>query len=335
MKIVFSFFVLFSSLLFGVDQEITPYKYTDQLPAYEAPASSTFTLHRNETSAPNITYYLSKPQSESFPILIFLGGSSNKDNASSIIHVHRYFLKEILDLNIALITVEQWGVDSHQIDKEEFIQHYTRSQRLQDHQTVIDHLKTHPIAGWNGKFIFLGVSEGGPIATHLTEDYNSDTLATILWSGAGDMPWREELWAFMQNLLKENPKCPHQVFLNECLSCSKVFTNRCDYDQLMNHTLLYSDTENDFLNMTYLYHADALNFPTPDYQKLSKPLLVVSGALDSCIESSDLFVLNAQEYGVDVTYMRIADMDHYVRKRPDITQATFDWLKKQLHPFNQ
>jgi len=31
-----------------------------------------------------------------------------------------------------------------------------------------------------------------------------------------------------------------------------------------------------------------------------------------------------------VTYFRIPDMDHYVRKSPDIIEQSFTWLKEQL-----
>ena len=48
--------------------------------------------------------------------------------------------------------------------------------------------------------------------------------------------------------------------------------------------------------------------------KNQTPYLVVAGVKDSIIDSSDAFVRRAKEVGVPVTYMRISDMDHYVRK---------------------
>ena len=51
---------------------------------------------------------------------------------------------------------------------------------------VINHLLKDPPKGWSGKFIFVGVSEGGPLVTALTAEYADITLATINWSGAGD-----------------------------------------------------------------------------------------------------------------------------------------------------
>lgn len=90
------------------------------------------------------------------------------------------------------------------------------------------------------------------------------------------------------------------------------------------------NSDQDFFGMTYKYHADALNYPQPLYHRIKTPFLVITGALDSLIQSSDDFVEKAREAGVEVTYMRIHDMDHYVRKRPDIIAKSFEWLGKQL-----
>lgn len=102
-----------------------------------------------------------------------------EDDITSIIHFHRYFLKEFLDLGVGVITIEQQVIDGNHVKKTEFMQPYTRSNRLSDHRTVIEHLKKHPPQGWNGKLPFLGVSEGGTIVTTLTTDYSELTLATI------------------------------------------------------------------------------------------------------------------------------------------------------------
>ncbi|ETZ04732.1 hypothetical protein [Holospora undulata] len=125
-----------------------------------------------------------------------MSGSSLEDDITSIIHFHRYVLKEFLDLGVGVVTIEQQYVVGNQINVLEFIEHYTRYNRLSDHRTVIEYLKKHPPKGWNGKLIFLGVSEGGPIVTALTTDYSSDARATRNWSGAGDWSWRDKLWTF-------------------------------------------------------------------------------------------------------------------------------------------
>lgn len=96
-------------------------------------------------------------------------------------------------------------------------------------------------------------------------------------------------------------------------------------------TIILNPTSNGyFLGMTYKYHSDAILYPKIDYTKIRTPFLVVAGAKDSIIHSSDAFVEKAKNSGVNVTYLRIEDMDHYVRKRPEIIDQTFEWLKSQL-----
>ena len=314
--------------------EITPYKYKDneQMPGYNIPPSSRFTTKRVDANAPDIVYYVSKPQGNDYPIVIMCGGSTGgPGDITSIIHFHRYFLKELRDdLELGVVTVEQWGVDGNKVDAAEFMKHYTRSQRLKDHQTVIKHLISNPPVGWNIKFVFFGVSEGGPLVTTLTEDHSAMTLATINWSGAGDWSWREELWAFCQVLLKANPDCQHQKKLCDCPICSGLMTSRQSYDGVMNEMLKNPTSEKNLMNMTYLYHADALRYPLPHYEKIKTPLLVVTGAQDSFVPSSDAFVQKAKEASAPVTYLRVEDMDHYVRKRPDVIKESFDWLRKYM-----
>lgn len=311
-------------------EEITPYKFTDSIPFYDIPVSSRFMTKSLDVISPAVIYYFSAPKSDSFPIAIVCGGSSNKENIQSIIHVHRYLLQEFLDLDVGVVTVEQHGVDGNKVDANEFMDQYTRSNRLNDHQTVINHLKMNPPKGWNGKLVFLGVSEGGPIVTSLTTQYSDSTIATINWSGAGDWSWREELWVFSQKLLLETPECPHHVKLSDCSICFESITTRERYDACMDAIACDPRSDQYFLGMTYKYHADAMLYPDPDYKKIRTPFLVVAGVNDTIINSSDAFVEKAKNAGANITYLRVEDMDHYVRKRPDIINQSLEWLQKQL-----
>lgn len=339
--------IIISLLCFGPNtaicssEEITPYKYSDLeakegFPSYIIPKSSRHAIKRHQPDAPDIIFYYSKPKQAQFPIIIFCTGSTSRDSIPSVIHVHRYFLKELLDLGAGVITLEQWGVDGSHINADEFMRHYTISQRLIDHKTTIEYLLKNPPIGWNGKFIFVGVSEGGPIVTSLTTKYPDITLATVNWSGAGDWNWREELWAFfiLEDIKNDIPWYikirsklpswfPFSVHIN-------LPTNREEYDKIMDQTIINPTTDKEFMGMTYKYHADSLQAPRVEYNKITTPYLVVSGAKDTIIQSSDEFVEKAKNQGADITYLRIPDMDHYVRKRPDVLQKSFDWLKKIL-----
>ena len=317
---------LFISLMFVYachGDEITPYKFTDSFPDYEIPATSRY-------QAADVIYYFSPPKADTYPIAIVCGGSSREGDIHSIIHFHRYFLKEFLDLFAGVITVEQRGIDGNRVDVKEFMEHYTRSNRLKSHQVVIESLKANPPIGWNGKFLFLGVSEGGPLVNSLTAQYGDSTLATINWSGAGDYSWREELWFFLQKLRIDNPECPHQVKLGDCDVCLEPIISEDRYDAFMDAIMLDPTAVRYFLGMTYKYHADAMLYPKVDYKKIRTPFLVVAGTEDTMIQSSDAFVEKAKNSGADITYMRVEGMDHYVRKRPDVIDQSFRWLRSQL-----
>lgn len=302
-------------------ESITPYKFTssDQLPSYTIPQSARFTAPRLHPQEPPIVYYFSKPTTEEFPIALICTGSSSEDSISSVIHFHRYFLQEFMDMGIGVITVEQWGVDGDSIDRLEFMKHYTRSQRLNDHIQAVESITAHPPAGWNGQFIFLGVSEGGPLVLSLTERYQHCCRATINWCGAGAWSWREELWAFIEAIRKNAPELDGEL----CLT-------RSEFDELMDTTVVNPTTNQKFMGMTYRYHSDALTYPCVDYAKLRTPVLVVAGAKDSIIQSCDQFIAQAESDGANITYLRVDDMDHYIRQRPDIIKQSFDWLQKTL-----
>jgi len=323
-------------------EEITPYKYSNQegekgLSAYQIPASSRFVLKRPNNS--ELIYYLSKPQRQSFPIAILCGGSSSKNDICSIIHFHRYFLKEFLDLGSAVLTIEQQGVDGDVIHVDEFMEHYTRSARLMDHKQVIEYITSNSPKGWNGKFILLGASEGGPLVTSLTISYSEKILATINWSGAGDWSWRDELWFFIKDLERNIPwyfkwYLKMRMILPKWMSSSVDFYvphSREEYDGVMDEAIQDPVTSKEFMGMTYKYHADALKkYPKHEYDKLKTPFLVVAGTQDSIIQSCDLFVQKAKNSGASITYMRIQDMDHYIRHRPEVIEQSFKWLKEYL-----
>lgn len=338
-QLLFILCICFSSFAISAT-EITPHKYTDTEmknggPQYNIPSSSRFTTKRIGAESTDIIYYFSNPSKDKFSIAILVGGSSLEDDITSIIHFHRYFLKEFLDLGVGLITVEQQGVDGNKINKTKFMKHYTRSNRLIDHRAVIEHLKRHPPLGWNGKLIFLGVSEGGPIVTTLTTDYRDLTLATINWSGAKGYSWRDELWIFMQDMIKNTPwyiKLRAQLPSWMPYSLNLYFPkSRKDYEQAMDETIKNPTVHLKLAGMTYKYHHDALIiYPKPAYEKIKTSYLVVTGLKDTIIDSSDAFVRQAKEAGAPITYMRISNMDHYVRKKQDVINDSFDWLKKQL-----
>lgn len=315
------------------EQKITPYKFNsyeeiDQL--YAIPDSSRFTISRPCSGSPDLIYYLSKPVSHSYPIAILCEGSSNPSNLSSVIHFHRYFLEEFLDLECAVLTLEQWGIDGQEISENEFIEHYTRSQRLEDHDSLIQHLINNPTPGWNGQFVLFGVSEGGPLVTSLSEKYGSLLASTINLSGAGDFPWIDELWIFIEKLKTKNPNCPHSVPLSTCPSCMDLIGTKEKYNLLMKAILENPSTDEFFMGMTYKYHADAMAYQPFNLDKINTPFLVVAGDQDPAIDSFDSFASKMKRTNAYFSYHKIEGMDYYVRKRPDVLAQVFDWLSMHM-----
>ena len=316
--------------------EVTPYKFDDYEEClksdYVIPPSSRFIAPRSQEDAPEIVYYLSKPHHVStFPIAILCGGSTSAGQVASIIHFHRYLLAEFLQLPAAVITVEMWGIDGPAVDEKVFMEHYTRSQRLHDHQDLIYHLIASPPKGWNGRLILLGVSEGGPLVISLAQEYAHLLEATVNWVGAGDQNWQEELWNFIKDLRKNLPwryklldMIPSWIY---DFGVPKKYEKYC---HIMQGTLSDSTAKKSFLGMTYKYHADALTYPQVDYACLTTPFLSVIGSLDPMIVSADMFAQKALEAGVPLTYMRIEGMDHSIRRRLEVVAQSFDWLREQL-----
>lgn len=279
-----------------------------------------YSIKRSDVSGPDINYYLSRPATSSYPIVVLVGGSTDKDHLASIAEFHRYFWNDISQTNLGVISVEPWGINGDKISPDEFMAHYTRTQILHNYQQVIDHIKKYPPIGWNGRLALLGVSEGGTIVIELNENKSNNILATVIWSGASDWTWQDELWVDMQPICKSMPT------LNDC----KYLLTRAKYDLKMDEILKNLTPNKYFFNMTYMYMADALIFNTPDYKNIHGSLLMVSGTKDTLIQSSDDFYKKATANGVDVTYWRIEGMDHYIRKRPDLITNSFIWLKNYL-----
>lgn len=298
--------------------------------SYDIPSSIRFTLDREGSSSPLVYYFGQPDPPDSYPILFLCEGSSSKGALKSVFWFREYFSEKIQPLHVGYLTVEQWGIDGNTIDEKEFWNHYTRSQRLDDHLKVIKDLESHPPQGWNGKLIFIGVSEGGPLVTDLSTIY-PHTLATINWVGAGDWSWDDELWQFFEHW-KQNS---FWIRLYDAVPrwlpfSSDIPQTRPEFDALVDHIISNPTPDQWMGGMTYFYHADAFLKPPIDYHKIRSPFLVVKGTTDSDIESCDQFVQKALEVGAPITYFRIEGMDHWLRKRPDVIDQSFDWLKIQM-----
>ncbi len=300
---------------------------------FSIPPKARHTMPRLFANEPDIVYYFSRPKNvETFPIVLLLGGSYNRQTLSSIFHLHRYFLQECMDLGLAIVSLEQWGVDGKNVNVDTFMEHYTRSRRLEDYQIAIKHFLAHPPAGWNGKFILFGISEGGPLVTRITEEFSDYITATINWAGAEALSWRDEFWICLQDVRRSFTWWQSALdALGQWIPFFEhVPETREEYDALMNKIVKNPTAHKEFLKITYLYHADACQYPVPRYKKIKVPFLVAIGGLDPEIESFDQFVKSAQEATCPLTLIRVADCNHFVRRNPYIVTKTFEWLEEQL-----
>lgn len=288
-------------------------------------------LEREESFSP-IVYYFSSPNavSKPYPIFIICDGSESKGSERSILLVRNFFEEHVRSLDLGYLALEKCGIDGNEIDKTEFWNRYTRSQRLKDHIQVIRHFEENPPAGWNGQFIFAGVSEGGPLVTDLSI-ICPNTIATINWSGAGDWSWADELWQFFEHWKKNSFWIRMYDALPRWLPFSSdIPSTRPEFDALVQEIIANPTTDLWMGGMTYLYHADAFQKSPIDYAEIRTPFLVVAGAEDSIIESCDQFVQKGLDAGAPITYFHVDGMDHYIRKRPDVIDKSFDWLQEQI-----
>lgn len=179
---------------------------------------------------------------------------------------------------------------------------------------MIQQIETDPPKGWNGKFVLIGVSEGGPLVTDLSI-LCPNVIATVNWVGAGDWTWADQLWHFFEKLGQRPSDMPH---------------SREEFDVLIDHIIANPTPHQSMAGMTYFYHADAFQRAPPNYSKIRCPILIVQGTEDDTIDSCDAFVQKAQQAGAQVSYVRVEGMGHYIRHHPEIIDQSFDWLKEKL-----
>lgn len=320
MKTLFCSFFIFIALLAN--------SYADE----SGIPSTRFTLERRDGFSP-IVYYFSSPdagESKPYPIFIICDGSESKGSERSILLVRNFFEERVRSLNIGYLAIEKCGIDCIAIDNAQFWKRYTRSQRLEDHMQVIRYFEENPPAGWNGQFIFAGVSEGGPLVTDLSI-ICPNTIATINWSGAGDWGWADELWQFFEHWKKNSFWIRVYAALPRWLPFSSdIPSTRSEFNALVQKIIVNPSPDLWMGGMTYLYHADAFQKLPVEYSKIKTPFLVVGGAEDSIIESCDQFVQKGLDAGAPITYFRVDGMDHYIRKRPDVIDKSFEWLQEQI-----
>lgn len=116
-------------------------------------------------------FYFTKPLQKRFPIAVLCEGATSPDDIESVWQFTQLEQFRGLKESFGILAIEKNGVDAGKIDRDRFFANYTRSNRFRDHASVIDHLLKNPPVGFDGRLIFIGVSEGGPLANQLSIYY--------------------------------------------------------------------------------------------------------------------------------------------------------------------
>jgi len=286
------------------------------------------TILREDNSS--IVYHLSVPKDgKEYPLIILCEGSyAYGEPIKTVLRLHRMFLRLLEEHNYGLLTLEKWGVDEDKVDCAVFHKHNTRSQRIKDHQQVLNNLNPQNTPGWNGKYIFIGGSEGGDIITALTLIYAHSTLATVNFAGIGAWNWEDELWAFLLHFRK------HSSLLTKLYAWWSGFPKtREQYNKVVEEVKKNPTHEKWWIGQTHKYMADAFlsKVDWDAFYNLKIPMLVVMGSLDPAIDSCDEFISKAMSCGMPITCWRLNDVDHAIgNKRPKIFAESVEWLMKAI-----
>lgn len=297
-------------------------------------AQTRLTLTREDGS--ELVYYISLPKNqehqESYCIMVLSEGSYNSHETKSILRLHNWVLPYFEYLPIALVSLEKYGIDGQQIDIRLFHEHNTRLQRIQDHELVVQALEKNSFPGWNKKFVFMGGSEGGYISTALAIEHTFSTQALIILAGLGAWSSHDEIWGFLQHMYAQDVVGTSILAL---FNDDYELFSRTLFDKKIQEILNAPTAEKFWFGQTYKYWADAFSrdreFNLHAFYDLKIPVLLVTGSKDPMIESCDALVEEATIYNTPITYWRIDDMSHNIKKeKPELFTEAAAWLQPHL-----
>lgn len=127
-----------------------------------------------------LTYYLKKPQTSYFDILVLAQGSSCE---SAYYHLEKFNLVKKIIPQMALLVVEKYGLDKEiQEEKncpDEYLAYNDLYQRVADYKYVMQKLiEKEPL--WSGKLYIIGGSEGALITSMLAKELNPEKIIVLV-----------------------------------------------------------------------------------------------------------------------------------------------------------
>lgn len=278
------------------------------------------TRHELEIGDSRLTYYLEFPGSTgSYPLMLVLEGSFVEElGPRSILQLHAKISQIVLGSDIGMVTMDKRGINGKQVDVDLFHRFNTPSQRFSDHMRLIEHFKAHPPQNWNGQWIILGGSEGGPIAIKLANVITPSACVVLV--GCGDQTFSDYIWQVIQSIPLEN-KIGRSLPID-----------RKDYESQIEMMKAHPDPTCFWFGQSFLYWADALDqTESREFLSLKCPVFVASGSKDIECSSTDSLIAKARKGNQDVTYLRIEGMGHNVLDPQwNVMPELLKWLEMRL-----
>lgn len=255
--------------------------------------AATLSLPRPDGS--EITYYFDTPGSKSFPLVVILQGSDCASKYKS----HNGYMPAVKRYNIALLTVEKYGLkESSSACPMEYLKNNTIRQRLLDYIAVLAAIKKN-VPEWNGHVAWVGGSEGGVVAS-LVSQLTPATTATVLLASGGGMTMAEE----MSLLLKKHGE------ICEVKSQSKLEALFKRIEKKPTYLKHWCGNTN-----TYKWWESILKLkPLSVLETMDTPIYIAHGTSDQAVpvESADLIKGRFESLGrSNLTYIRYEGLDHH------------------------
>jgi len=275
-----------------------------------------------------LTYYLERPVgAEDIPILVVIDGSGCSGQLRPVLGTLFKPSPEAPD-RYARIAVEKPGVASDATGSEDcsedFLKHYTMTNRVEDHLRVLQHLrKTAP--WWNGELYIWGWSDGGDIGMRLLA-YYPDAQKAILGSFGGGFTMLEQF--------QSDTFCPAENY-NEAEQDKRdiCFEKTRQKFQAMSDNPTWQKNWAGQDNSWRVWSTRLYGRSTVLLNDVSQPVLIIHGAQDvDALESSRKMMTDLDETRrADVEVWEIKDIGHSFRdfdeqRLAEFTAQQLDWF---------
>lgn len=270
-----------------------------------------------------ITYYLDRPEAESFPVLAYLQGSE----CLRVSHKYSEEIERLTHSGIAVLRVEKPGLNaSVRIGEcpEEYLRLNTPQRRVLDLLMVLAEIRRQE-SGFNGSVGLLGGSEGAMIAG-MSAPMVPDLKALVLISAGGGTTFGEAvLGSIRQHMEGSGMK-------GEVLETALAGVRR-ETTQMMSEPVINKEwaSDGELVRCTYKWWASAWNLKlsTP-LMSVDSPILAIHGNHDRNIAVACASLLESRllEAGKENFELRTYDGGHAPTE--EAMSEALDWVVARL-----